>query len=242
MKKLMPLFLSILLTGCMSSNRYTLTPLGDGVRWHRGQAIQKVEGGDFIATATYLRSEDGNLLFSISVKNTGDEETLLDPGAFRYEILVAADQARGTTRTAGFPESQTGPVPAIDPETRIDRLEWQRQLQRDSESSMAMLELIDSVIELADIGDPETEEEAAERRDEEARERRRQMEQRQREIRNRRKLAFWGAEALRKTTLSPGESMGGVVVFPGRTRAQRIRLVLPLGETRLAFEFDQTRL
>lgn len=49
----------------------------------------------------------------------------------------------------------------------------------------------------------------------------------------------WGLEALRRTTLYPGESVGGRVHFDAQYQKEYIRLVVPVSSERVPFVFRQ---
>ena len=49
----------------------------------------------------------------------------------------------------------------------------------------------------------------------------------------------WNELALRRTTLYPGEAVGGDLRFPAQYDQSYLRLVIPVGETLVFFDFEQ---
>jgi hypothetical protein len=202
--------LALLLAGCAQT--YQLTPDGDGVRWYRGQALQQSETPGSAVTLAFLGEDRGRLLFNVLVENRGSTDLLVAPEAFYYDVLETTRRDPGTTRRAGFPDEDMDRVMALDPERELATL---RGLGAD---------------EIALIADAATRD-AVDRPDAEDRAQGRALN---------RELRWWRDAALRKTTLAPGQRMGGVVALPARERASRLRLVLPLGDEEPSFDFSQT--
>ena len=189
---------------------YQLTPDGDGIRWYRGQALQQSDAPGASVTVAFIGEDRGRLLFNLYVENESTEDVLVSPEAIYYEILELTPEGIGTTRKAGFPDERMDRVMALDPERELSTL---RRLGADELSATLATE-------------PSAGTTLAEDRS-------------QGRAVNR-ELRWWRDRALRKTTLAPHERIAGVVALPTRERALRLRLVLPLGDEALPFDFDQT--
>ncbi len=225
-----------LLAGCTSSIRYKLMPVGEGIRWHHGLAVLPAAEGDVKAAVAFIGSERGNTLFNVIVENRGDADILVAPEEFHYDVIVLAGSARGTTRTASFPDRQPVRVMALDPEIELGHA---AQLYTANQST-SFIDVLSSIGNLLE-DEPETEAEIAERNLEELKELRRQKEKSERGLRLQQERIFWRDSALRKTTLAPNQTIAGVVAFSGRPPPERLYLVLPLGEVTLEFEFQPSK-
>ncbi|HPF34834.1 MAG TPA: hypothetical protein PLH84_05345 [Candidatus Krumholzibacteria bacterium] len=201
------LLLNLALAGCTPDTVSRVTPLSDDVTWHRGLAVTRTADAVLRLAAAPAELGRSRLHFQVEVANISDRPVEVGPSMF--SLIPAGD----------------GPVAVpVDPEARL--LQINRQDTKDT-SHHDLFGFLDAVGDLASSPD---EEELEAREAEEA-------EEVQRRSAVAESRSFWADQAFRRTTLAPGQTMGGVLVFPAKDCGREVRLTLRTAESELALPY-----
>jgi hypothetical protein len=200
------LILVVVLTSSCASNRRIIgmePTITDGA-WRDGRRIVNVEGDGIRLAATALNQGYREFHFQVEIANDTDREFVVGPELFTG---VAVD-------VEGAPIPRTESVLAVDPEVRLQRTSaaaGEMTAVTCTDALDATVSLLDAIAGLADGREVAEELEARERAEVEDEELESQKRRRWNELNDAR--YFWSETALRKTTLRPGQSAGGVVVM-----------------------------
>ena len=229
---------------CSPMPIYRLRPVAEETRWLQGQELVFAEHNGVEAEVAFVRYAGRDLIFEIWIRNNSIRAFDVVPQKF-YHSPLDAPQANNGARGA-FNKF------AVDSESSLLRIDQELARKDAGRTTAIVLDLTGAVIkviaDLATITKKKSEEEIAqeEREQQDAAEARcrRELLHETELARLRQERAYWETQALRKTTLAPRQALEGLVHFPmveGR-HAPYIKLVLPLGETELAFVFAQQKL
>lgn len=209
----------------------------------RGAKVQRDVGGTPYDQTVEMAQ------FHVSLENLAEDTVEIDPAGF--DALV---RRSGTPGGAGV-----ATMASIDREQMVKaaRLSKLRVEQQENPYRITGIELVGeglgAVAGILTLFSKQTEEERKE--NEERRERadddrrRREQERRDWDARHAEQLeswngevSYWSRDVLGRTTLAPGETASGLVVFPFDLRAQAVELRFPVGGTvhQLAFRQQVT--
>lgn len=214
----MVLALVPLLAGCAASPVFRVTSLDPRARWMQGQAVVRRDAGGIGWSARFQRNRAGQLVFDVAVRNRSADHIVVDPTGFFFTLATAQ----------GAAEAGAEPTwAARDPEAMLERLDLLDANAEAAGRTQFMLDAVGGALEAVDdLGQAGRRTEAEQRRDDEedrenreasAIERRERAEQREGLARVRDE---WAYGALRRTTLAPGESVAGWIVFDAQPVAK----------------------
>lgn len=121
-------------------------PMGGEVLWEHGlgRCVQVQEG--VTLRAAFLEAIPDALLFEVALENRSEESLLVSPERLTCEQVLPPDLHNGTL-----------PVPAVDPETQLDRLrreaaliEHHRRQEQRVNTTLALVGLATAVVDTAD--------------------------------------------------------------------------------------------
>lgn len=227
------------LCSCSPAPVYRLESATEPFKWEQGvQVLERTDAGVTVRIGI-LNPQSMLLIFDLSVYNGTDSTLTVDPSQFHY---------RGFLEKPADSVSIVGKAPritAVDPEQHIIKLQKEINEEKSSHAAAlfgdAFMALVGIVADVATIGTPKTKEELDERERQENGRRARRAErdfyhsQRVSSLEN--EKARWENQTLRKTTLKPGESAGGLVYFPIMAKAQYIVLVISVAHSSSTFAF-----
>lgn len=220
------LFVSIgfmlILTSCTSYRTFKISnppPNGRETFWEEGREYFIYETDHFRFSVAFDSQTYNYIMFAMNIINISDENAVIDPCEFfiEGERLVKKEYLLDEDKFVPMKKC------AMNPENVINNLDCQvagvrRQQRTDSTVDMvfSLLDLTGTLLEISGKTN-KTREEINDDRDERM-ERYLQDEERDRsreaEIRRlKSRKVFWQSKVIRKTTLSPGESLSGLVVF-----------------------------
>lgn len=193
-----------LLAGCSFAPRpvYDVTPAQTSDVWFAGRQVVTADADGVAVAVNFRESRDGRLVYQVEVANRTAEPFTVDPSLF-----VCRDVVSGRA------------TPALDPETELQEVEQALAAAEASEANQetadtlfTLLDLVAGGEEDVDLGEPVDEDSppAMARLDDDH--------------------YRWSTEALRKTTLRTGQSLGGRVTFGVPRGAREVVLELPLGD------------
>ncbi|QJX45414.1 hypothetical protein HMJ29_00070 [Hymenobacter taeanensis] len=215
-------------TGQWSDGHETSLAFEDSVEVHMG----------------FVRYEGTELVFEAEVRNTSQRPVLVAPAEFYYQP-VATQPVASASQGPTFP----GRVAALDPEPRLQQLAQRLSYESEQATKVSFGEVLTSVSHLTEnvtsIKKKETNKEIDERAARQQSERNYYTNQRLEHAAAAEQLRGKQQEldqnALRKNTLLPGQRVRGYVYFPRTDMADLLRLVVPLNERPLTFDFNQYR-
>ena len=226
--------LSVWLAGCTVTPRpvYRAHPVeGSGI-WNNGTELVELQQDGLEVVATCEGFQHGRLVFLVEVANDTDAALTVDPAAFFLENP-------GTGNSPWM-------IAALDPEAQLlaadlsrSRAVARRQSRQNTDMLFSLAEVVASVAETGQEVTPEQKRQRHETDEDIARlqEEERLAHQARMEAVGRQQY-LWANETLRKTTLAPGQMIGGRVRFPMGGEALPWDLVLPLGEATLRVPYQ----
>ncbi len=197
-------------------------------KWLNGKELVKLSNDTADIIVNYDTSDNGMLIFDLSVYNKSNETILISPNDFYCNINNRLNEAKK--------------VQAIDPEKMIKYYSKRIESLRARNKSENKEDLVFSLFEVADNFSSKTSEER-----EEAYEVRRDRKRKQelRINRNNSNLDLYKEQrisfetgALRKTSLLPEHKIGGKIYFPMRGSLTEFSLLLPIGKTEFDIKYD----
>lgn len=231
---LFPIFLSFFLIQCVMPVRmYRLQPAEGSFKWVYGEPVVRSAVDSIEVVTTFLEQSRHDFVFYFEVWNHSEDTVLVAPDSFYYHF------SQNPPRPDGVLADQSDPVRAHNPEQQIANLQKEISAQDAQHANYMLMDgtasLLNLVVDVASIGKPTTDEE----------ERKKELQKQERETdrlneehgyRSRltsleRTRSMWQTAALRKTTMYPGESVGGKVFFPVSPKARSLRMYLPIGSS-----------
>lgn len=199
--------------------------------WVSGRAAITEEHDGVRAAAAFDRHEGNAVVFRVEVENLTDSQVEVTP----REMTVATCAAAGPCSAA---------FRVIDPEGVLMALDQQEAAEKAAATNEAVfsgsLMLLSAVLDVASLATGKANRDTGRntarigaQMDRDDARHHRQLSQ----IDRRRQS--WSGGALRRTTLSPGQSTAGYVYVPVRLQAQLVWLHLRVGGRRIPFCFKQ---
>ena len=221
------LFLLLLVfTGCSTQKFFDIEPENKDYDYYEGRKIITKSDADIEASLNYEFQEHGNFVFYLYVENNSDEYITVDP-----ENIISLNTGDKFNKEIVY---------AVNPETEIERIENKMEELDDSHAANVGLNCLFATFNVvADIADGEGDDAIID-----AGYWATEMENEGREYEyNSDKLAesklFWENEVLRITTLYPNEEIGGLVFFPIIPDAEKLIIIIDIGEVEFEFPFRQ---
>jgi hypothetical protein len=208
---------------------------GSGI-WNNGSELSVVAQSGVETVAAFQEPHRYRLIFLVEVANDSDRPLTVDPARF-YLASAAPEAVTDTARSyrclAFDPEEQI-----LKGEMSRSQAEARRQEQLDTDMFFSLVTMVASVAEAGKEVTPE-QAECSRQKDEEIAQLQEEEEWRHRETMQAldRRHYLWSQETLRKTTLAPGQMIGGLVRFRICSDDSLQQLVLPLDELELVHPF-----
>lgn len=187
----------------------------------------------------FVRYEPATLVFEVEIGNDSSQPVWVTPETFFYAPV--------DTGAAVVPTTATARVTALDPELRLKQLAARLEEETTKSEKVSWLEILTMVSNVAEdvssIKKKETEEQIAER--EERHQSSSAYFDYQREQHAQQADTLYTQHlnmqtvGLRKTLLSPGKFVRGLVYFPRTDAARRLRVVVFFNERPVSFDFTQ---
>ncbi len=217
----------IYFTGCSGHKFYSVEPDEEGYDYYQGRKILSKMINDVSVSVNYEYRDGGNFVYYLYAINNSGEIIIMEPEN------ICAKQTDVAHKTIL--------VNPLNPENEIETLHRNQLDLDDSHSTNVGMNCLFATIDVvADVAGGEEEEvldDAGYWADEMAYEHESYEMESARLMENRK---FWENEALRTTTLYPGEDVGGLVFFPINVESTRIKIVVQLGGNEYEFGFLQT--
>jgi hypothetical protein len=230
-----------LFTGCVMPSLYTVKPSEPDIRWESGIGFIDKQDQYISVCAGYVENRDGGFCFDVSVKNETDRTIVVDPALFHYDTYLLREE--DTLNPSEFNKT----LYAVDPERKIQQMDVELQKEDARYKSSVTLNALTGIVQIASdvaaIGKDETPE------DQQAREQqRRENEEHYNAIGSdhihnveslQRTKEYWQTQFMRKTTLMPGQSIEGRVLYATQTKSPYLLLQFPIANTRVKMWFEQ---
>lgn len=221
-----------LLTGCYvpASSVYSFKSKHNNSIWMNGKQLIKLTEQNLEVIVNYDRTKQGVAIFDVAIANHSDKIIVVNPTEFY------------STTTNRLNEENT--VKATDPEKVI--LECDKQIEKNYAKHKAdgQTELLFSMFEIAEAihGRKDSEEEKDERRESNAERADNYEESAERQLntidRLNQERETIAHQALRKTTMFPGQKIGGKVYFKVSNKLNKLVLHLPIEERDIVLEYE----
>jgi hypothetical protein len=239
------LVFSLCLSACTPAPVLRLTPVaqvGASQDWHEGQRNVWRDDGQIHAEVNVAWVRHDRLVFAVRFHNAGDSPVLISPERFYYQPVTGPGPDAPPCGSTAL---------ALDPErVLLDLDEAEVRADADRETDMAVtgvLALLDVVTSVASAVSDEADASNASTAEEDYEDVDWLWEFAEIDAEHDSKVAaiesqreHWSREVLRKTTLYPGESIGGLVHFATSPKARYLRVVLAVGQEESTFLFRQT--
>ncbi len=225
--------IALSLMGCAERPIFKLDSMEKEVEYYNGNEVITLEDDFGISSLEFVEQNGAEFVFFVYVVNKDHEKILFKPDGILVEVI------KGDHSDKDYPQI----VNAIDPERRIKSIEksmQDRESEHDTETGInAIFGLFSVTAELIE-DDPEeavgeaviwADNQAAENYDYEHDMNNMQMQK-----------SFWKNEVLRKTTLGKDEEIGGLVQIPVIENAQKIKVVIPFGNTNHEYFYLQKKI
>jgi hypothetical protein len=215
------------------------TPLAAGTTWLSGKQYACYDDGVIRVSAASDGADGGYVVFTASINNKTIQPFTVDPAAFKYIF---------TEGIPGTPHADQKPakgkiIYALDPEEKILDVERRTIDEKKSYDTDTGVNAAAGCLGLGAgvLADSKEEQKEVDKNFKELEEsaHERELEHNQRMDEFRREKNMWSSEALRKTTLNPGQTITGKIYFPRRDKNGVIYLALPMGEWEAHFWFAQ---
>jgi hypothetical protein len=235
----LPTLAVVLITACAAACATAepvvrLTPREPVQRWHQGRAVLVRSAAGVQVALAYDRNVDDLVAFRLEVRNLRQADLLVDP---RHVTGTLCRPAPGATA----PLHCWARVAFVNPESMAAQVEVSRaqaQAGHQNEQSwltgLLFLSLAADVahvsrgrLDRSDTLEVATRMDAASARHGTS------------ELRFGSALEFWQSATLRRTTLSPGQAVSGLVLMRRRPEAPTVVVEVALADQRFWFHFDQ---
>ena len=237
-------FVSMLLfASCFASAPvYRLTPLSPNSIWRYGQEVVSLQDSVVDVAVSFSDTYEGGLVFDVEVENLTEHPVLISPEQF---CAIPLTEIQDTALKKGVPIFH-----AQDPERRIESVDLRKSREQASYENANAIDAVGSMIGLigsiASIGESKTDEQ---------REKEKQWEDRQTNDRVERDIShanavrqfederrIWGTDALRKTTLLPGQILRGEIHVATLVNSRLVQLLVTVDGTTRRFLFNQEKI
>ena len=199
--------------------------------WLNGKELIKLNEGNIEIIVSFDQTRLGIVSFDLVIANNSDKRILIEPEKF---YCLTIDRVKTEEK-----------VYALDPEKRINKIDRKIEKLYAANSSANRTELLFSLFEIADTiyGKNESEEEKKQT-EEDAELRKNNFEEQQKnniykinQFNNKRNLL--GKQALRKTTLFPGQKMSGKLYFLLANDIRDLTLYFPIDNHTLELKYER---
>lgn len=227
--------LSLCFFSC-ASHQLKISPVSSDTFWDQGRQYTWRTDETLEIVLGYETMRADELSFYAEITNKSENPILVDPKDFYYQASMdTAMKANSITIAAKNPEAEIAQV-----EKQIDQAKSSHAVSTAANTAcllggclLGFASLLSNDSE-GTVDSGETIGETLDRMESESIEHENEMNQLSGE------RAYWINETLRKTTVMPAQKIGGLIVFPLSRDAKKLQLFLPIGESRLAIEFEQS--
>lgn len=227
--------LTAFLSGCTVAPRpvYRSFPTQGAGIWNNGKELSVEEQDGLEMVAVSRSANRSGMNFTLEFRNLSDKSVTIDPAAFFFvPVFSQCDSI-----VIDLADSTVTRIPAFDPEAALlghdlaqSRMTAIRQGQLETDALFGFLDLVAA---FSSSSEDKTEEqqlkEAIEDQEETIRQENREQAHRARVQSMSESRYRWANKTLRKSTLLPGQMIGGNVQFPMSGFASRIIVVFPVG-------------
>lgn len=225
------------ISSCFSAKPIVILEANDIVgQWFFGQQIIRIEEEDIDLSVAYERESPFEITMNMRIINNTDDDVLVDPKAFYYNWY--------RNEMDSLP---AGRVYAENPELRLVQIDYDISANRAAQGNRAIFDLVATTAEItADVVSVANDwEEEKKEKLQVIKESRRGLSHvvaasqslKSMSLNDQRKV--WSRDVLRKTTLSPGQSLDGKVIFKPSVRSKRCRFIFPVGHANIMIDFKQ---
>ncbi|NLV66803.1 MAG: hypothetical protein GXY14_03910 [Spirochaetes bacterium] len=243
------LFLSFnMLVSCGPSvyHNIRITPaLGSGI-WQEGREVSQKTVNRVKVTVAFEKIDETEMVYDVTITNRGKTNILFDPAKVFCDFYFTLPEADTGTQTAGDALVTGKPdavINAADPEQIIKAYETLKANEESSyESDQTANDVgccIGTAGSLAADSDEERREYEEMQEDAERDSKRRESLHMERMQKMNEQTAYYEKEALRKTTVLPGQTVRGKVHIPVSLKAKLIVLNIPLNDLKFDFIYGQ---
>lgn len=231
---------------------YRATPVSPDTVWYSGREFVTKTSDSVTVSVAFENELQGVMTFYVAVGNMGDTPVLVAPERIYYEGKYHRMRERYSEGGLLYMEPTDGidTTYAIDPEKElqgIDRQTAQANATYATNSGInAAAALLQIVGDVATIGQKKSREQQHQE-DRASRQLRHSQEDNELDYSQATaslagQRAYWENAALRKTTLFPGNAVGGKLRIPVSSGMSRFNLVIPIGGSNVTFEFEQHKI
>jgi len=207
--------------------------------WQNGSEMIETNG---LNSSTYLNFIDSNsdeIVFSCRIVNTGNETLTVDPVTFNCHYTAEGKKPVDLIFGAIDPQAK---IMQVDKQIASERAKYKSQVG--SDNTLVFFDLIGSFADIfsrpKNDHDRDDREKAAEKRREQAEKREDEQKETLKRIEHLEQLREDMKNSLLQTsTVQPGESVTGYIIFPRVTDAKRLELHLYISGELVSFRFDQ---
>lgn len=232
--KTLPLLIVVLAAGCFAPSPVVrLTPRGSDVVWVSGRAVVARERPDHRVAVAFDHQAGNAAAIRLEVVNTSDRRMEVDPSRVTYATCVQESVCRAKS-------------PVVDPEKElidIDQSQSQERAHQANEASwglaLVLLETTAAVASTAGGKPGQASQHLRNAADDSARSRTEIAASEHRVDRLEAQKHRWSIEALRRTTLGPGQGVAGFVYVPIDSSASIVWLGVQVSGEPVWFTFDQ---
>jgi hypothetical protein len=236
------IFIGLSMTGCTPASVFTLTPAESEIEWIDGIGMVNKTDRDIFISVGFIENRDGMLSFNIFIENGSENTIAVDPAKFE-----CADKSASGNKNLPVEKSVSN---AIDPEVKIRQIDAAISDENANYRLFSTVDFCGSVLSLigsvVSVGKQKTEEEI---QDEEiiAADNLRRVVGQDNEHADRinsfnSEKEFWQNQALRKTTLPPGQTVEGNIYFNPLSESELIRLRFPIDQVCFEILFKQKKI
>lgn len=229
------LLVIILLTGCTVAPKpvYRAQPdKGSGV-WNNGQELAQTQDGGLEMVMVFDSFRCGLLVFNMEFQNNCTETLTVDPAAFFLAEVREMGEDDALPRYAQDPEKVL-----LQNDLARSRAVARRETQQNADSFFSFASLVaDLATDDSVLTEQQKQTHLQQDQEIELMQIRELQEHRQTMQSLQKNEYLWQNQALRKTTLQPGQSIGGEVLFNPRGLAGKFDVSCPVGPRKMGVRY-----
>lgn len=226
------LMIIVLLSGCYvpASSVYSFKSKHDNSIWVNGKQLIKLADLDVEVIVNYDRTKHGVAIFDVAIANNSEDIVLVDPVEF-YCIINNKLNEKITVK-ANNPEKVL-----LNIDKSIEKTYAKNRADGQTELMFSMFDIIEEIhyLKQSDEGKDKRWKERKERRESSSEIELRQMTTIEKLNRDRDTIEH---QALRKTTMFPGQKIGGKVYFKVRNNLNKLVIHFPIDGRDLVLEYE----
>ena len=226
------LTVSLLTVSCVAPQKLiTISPVGDNYKFHNGRKVIEMSDNNIkIQTSYYGKDGRGNFLFSAIIENNSTESVLIEPSKiYMSGVFLEKHFKRGEY----IPVKKSRKYFARDPEIQIAQLENSMDYEKSSNTAKGTLSFVATVLT---VGSGKYDDKITD-------------DMQQDEIQHEQKMSalaksidFWRNYSIRKTELSPGQSINGLIAFQRNDGIGYCTIGFPVSTVVIEFDYKREKL